>query len=155
MKNVSAKASYVWRKFIEWYGAETVSKNFGQTPPADWCELIDSSIRDREVLDRVLAAVRTEHQRFPPRYPQFESIVQRIVDEDKKAQASASLHNAERLIEYVLASKPLTPAQICMTWQFIGRGNEIVGVVVPADTTVGAPGYRVMLEDMLVAVDFF
>lgn len=163
--HVSRRAEGIWRTFARWYGADTIAKNFGPVPPQEWCEVIDQQIRTRDQLERILADVRAQHPNFPPRFPQFAQIVDRVtVLHDQANQANEGGPTvAERLVDYVLKHKPLTPNQCRQPWRFIGRqfdapdaagkirrnyGIEITGVIVPADPEANAPGYRVTVEDM-------
>lgn len=163
--HVSRRAEGIWRTFARWYGADTIAKNFGPVPPQEWCEVIDQQIRTRDQLERILADVRAQHPNFPPRFPQFAQIVDRVtVLHDQANEGGPTV--AERLVDYVLKHKPLTPNQCRQPWRFIGRqfdapdaagkirrnyGIEITGVIVPADPEANAPGYRVTVEDMQIA----
>lgn len=159
---ISKRAHGVWRKFSQWYGGDVMGRHFGELPPREWCEVIDS-IRTRQQMEAILADVRAQHVTFPPRFPEFDAIVSRHA---KAQQQRSGPSPAERLGDYVLRryGSLLTPTQLRRPWTYIGRsfdaptasgkmvsghGIEITGVIVPADGD--APGYRVMIEDMDVA----
>lgn len=155
---VSKRAFMIWQRFMDWYGVDFVTKNFGERPPKEWCELIDQEIRTRTQLDAVLAAVRQQFPSWAPRFPQFEHVVHDILSTREVAEGPCI---QERLISHVLRRKSLSNMQRCMPWKFIGKrfestdlagkirrnhGVEIIGVEVPADGD--RPGYRVMVEDL-------
>lgn len=155
---ISKRARGVWKKFTQWYGGDVIAKHFGEIPPQEWCEVIDS-IRTRPQMEAILAEIRAKHVTFPPRFPEFEAIV---AQHAKALQRSGPLAQ-ERIAAYVLSKygSRLTPTQIRRPWTYIGRsfdaptasgkmvaghGIEISGVIVPADGD--APGYRVMIDDV-------
>lgn len=158
---ITRRARGLWTRFSEWYGAAEMSKQFGSMPPRDWCEAIDS-IPDRNAMGRVLGTVRMKHPTFPPKFPEFDAIV---TDCTQLKAVAAGPTPQERLKDWVLRNKSLTRNQLWMPWTYIGRyfdapgrdgkmtknfGIEVTGVVVPADGE--QPGYRVMLEDVLMAM---
>jgi len=162
---ISQRARGVWKRFAQWYGGDTVTRNFGQLPPQEWCEAIDS-IRTRQQLEAVLAEVRARHVTFPPRLPEFEAIVAQFTP---AASSGDGPSRQDRLVAYVLRQygSRLTPLQVRSPWAFIGRrfdapdatgkirpnhGVEITGVIVPADPERQAPSYRVMFEDLQLEV---
>lgn len=163
--HVSRRADGIWRTFARWYGADTIAKNFGPVPPQEWCDVIDQRIRTRDQLERILADVRSQHPNFPPRFPQFEQIVDRVtVLHDQANEGGPTV--AERLVDYALKHKPLTPNQCRQPWRFIGQqfdapgvdgkirrnhGIEITALEIPPDREAGAPGHLVKVEDMQLA----
>lgn len=163
--HVSRRADGIWRTFARWYGADTIGKNFGPVPPQEWCEVIDQQIRTRDQLERVLADVRSQHPNYPPRFPQFELIVDRVTAlQDQSANAGPTI--AERLVDYALRHKRLTREQQRMPWKFIGKrfdapnaagkivrnhGIEITALEIPPDREAGAPGHLVRIEDLQLA----
>lgn len=142
---ISKRVQQVWKKLSDWYSAATIAREFGAIPPQEWCELIDS-IRARKDLDRVLTAMRQKHVTFPPRFPEFEAIVESVI---RPPTLRGGPTTQEQLVAFVTRTKPLTRNQL-RGWQFLYAGPrgaaECVGVVIPADGD--QPGYRVTVEDM-------
>lgn len=143
----SFQARQVWKKFCSWYGADVIERKYGVQVPEDWSDVIDAIDRDR--LDGVLADVRAKHPTWPPGLPEFEAIARHA---GRAYDSSPPMH--ERLIDFVLRTKPLTPTQFrthrCLYRFDQASGQKVTtGIVVDADGD--APGYRVMVEDMEVA----
>lgn len=145
---ITRRARDVWKKFMDWYGADTIVKQFGAIPSREWCEAIDG-IRSRDEMSRILGGVRAGHVTFPPRLPEFEAIVakccKRLVESDGPTMQ-------ERLTEYVLRTKTLSKVQLARPWLFLyarsPEGRIVTGVVVPADGDWS--GHRVMSTDLVL-----
>lgn len=155
-RNPSKRAARVWQRMIEWYGARFTDQ-YGTLPTEDWCEVVDDASNDTVKL--VLSEVRAKHTAHPPTFPEFEQIFARV----RTPTASAGPTNSQRLAAYLIANYPLTAEQLRKPWQYIGQlfdapdvsgkmvsnhGANITGVIVPADGD--APGYRVMLADLVL-----
>lgn len=98
---------------------------------------------------------------------QFTSSDLRPEDEEGTPQARGpSRHPNEDLIDYVLRTYPLTPAQVRMPWIHIGRMSDapgldgkiardhaadFTGLIVPDCPETGKRGYRIMRQEMQVA----
>jgi hypothetical protein len=154
---MSARAKRVWGKLQDWYG-DALSQ-YGPFPPQDWCEVIDD-LPNVTAERAALSEIRRKHVTFPPRFPEFESIV---------ARASRPVHTGssmqERLCAFVLEHRSLSVAQLRAPWSYLYRGHPgsagdpkdgltkpsidfaVIGVVIPADGD-HHPGYRVLAEDL-------
>jgi hypothetical protein len=145
----------VWKRLTEWYGTR-LAEQYGETPPPDWCEVVDDS--DNNTVTLALSQIKHKHTIHPPTFPEFDALF-------AKAKAPAPGQSGptiqDRLCDFVLQHRSLTPNQIRLPWKYIGRefdapgldgkmrhnhGVEITGVIVPADGD--HPGYRVMLADL-------
>jgi hypothetical protein len=136
---VSARAKRFWDKLRDWYGT-ILTEQFGESPPGDWCEVIDETSND--VLRTALAEVRVKHVTFPPRLPEFESIVRKL-----RRPAMQGPSTVEQLCNFVLHHRRLTFSQLQQPWKYLRDSDGFcVGVVIPADGE--RPGYRVMVTDM-------
>lgn len=152
---ISQRVRRFWKTFSDYYGADTIAKHFGGIPPQDWCEAIDS-ITSREAMTRVLADMRSKHVTFPPRFPEFDSIVTRVT---RPAAVARGPSTEDRLAAHVLRHKSLTRVQLLSShWTYLYRGNprtgeglETTGVVIAADGD--NPGYRVMAADLALESD--
>src|SRR5690606_1043645 len=86
--------------------------------------------------------------------------------EDAPARDGSSEHPNQDLVDYVLRTYPLTPAQLRMPWTHIGRNSDgpgvdgkirrdhavdFIGVVVPDCPETGKRGYRVLRQEMHLA----
>lgn len=152
----SKRANDAWKRFAVWYGADSLERKFGLSAPQDWCEVFDAL--DRDILARVMAEVKVKFPTWMPGLPEFEALIRQV---GRPAPPQFGPTVAERLNDFVLAHRSLTPTQLRMPWRYIGRqfdapgvdgkmrhnhGVEITGVIVPADGD--HPGYRVLLEDL-------
>lgn len=152
---ISKRVRDVWKKFGDWYGADVITKKLGAIPSREWCEAIDN-ITSRVELDQILADVRATHVNWPPLFPQFEAIVARA---RRPPPMRDAIPMTEQLTKFVLRTKRLTAAQVRSPWTFLygtnelGDGRVTTGVVIPADSEAGAPGYRVMAVDMQLGGD--
>lgn len=150
---ITARVRGVWKKLADWYGADVITKNFGAFPPREWCEEIDA-IKTRAQLDQVLGNMRMAHPTFPPRFPQFEAIVAKVVHPVSTDGPSIQ----ERLASYALRNHRPTPHQLRSPWTYLFRGSRsagdfaITGVVIPADPVQGAP-ILVRVEDLQLPED--
>lgn len=151
---VTQRSKGVWRKLIQWYGGDKITKEFGAIPPREWCEAIDS-IGTREALAKIMTEVRHKHVTFPPRFPEFEAIVNRF---SRPLQTVDGPTVMEQLHDFVVRTKKLSRTQhLAASWNYLyrgfarsGHGLECVGVVIAADGDV--PGFRVTVEDMRFAM---
>ncbi len=159
---ISTRVHGVWEKFAGWYGADIIAKQFGKIPPQEWCEAIDS-IPTRDAMARALAEVKAKYVTWPPRFPEFAAIVAKVSRPDMSGPSMQ-----HQLAEFAATYKPLTRAQRAAPWTYLYRGHPgyggdpkdprnqaspdyaVTGVVIPADGD--APGYRIMVEDMQLAV---
>lgn len=152
---ISWQAKQVWKRFGSWYGADALERKYGAVVPDDWCEVIDAIERGK--LELLLADVRAKFPTWLPSLPEFEGLAKQLAEPARDAGPSTQ----ERLVDFVLRTRRLTPAQLRMPWRFLycgdcGTGGErgrrpsqdyaVTGVVVPADGD--HPGYRVMFVDM-------
>jgi hypothetical protein len=137
---VSKRAKQLWQRLIEWYGTRIVEQ-YGAAPPADWCCIVDEL--DNTAVKRGLSIIRARHIQHPPTLPEFDQAMR-----PKQDSAPQGPNPAERLCAYVLKTyrSNLTAKQIRVPWTYLGNGEGITGVVVPADGD--RPGYRVMLADI-------
>lgn len=89
-------------------------------------------------------------------------------EDESKPQRSFTEKNShpnDDLVSFVLRNYPLTPHQIAMPWNHLGKffdapdltgqmrkdhGVEFTGVVIPACPFTGASGFRVMRQDMAI-----
>lgn len=86
--------------------------------------------------------------------------------EETPKESGPSRHPNEDLIDYVLRTYPLTPAQIRLPWTHIGRNSDgpgldgkirrdhavdFIGVVVPECPETGHRGYRILRQEMDIA----
>lgn len=158
---ISARAKRVWSKLQSWYG--DALDQYGVWPPQDWCEVIDE-LANVAMERAALSEIRSKHLTFPPRFPEFESILLRV---SRPATSGASMQ--ERLCAFVLRHRSLTVTQLRLPWTYLYRGYSgcagdpkdalakpgidfaTVGVVVPADGK--QPGYRVMVEDLALDLE--
>ena len=139
MTKVSARAKRFWDKLRDWYGT-SLTEQYGEVPPADWCEVVDDSTND--IIRAALSEIRQKHTTFPPRFPEFESIVRRL--NRPLVQGPSTV---ERLCEFVLRTKRLTFSQLQRPWQYTYDADGFcTGVVVPADGD--NEGYFVRVIDM-------
>lgn len=156
----SQRAQRVWDRLSQWYGAR-LAEQYGDTPPPDWCEVIDDA--DNDTVKLVLAQIREKHTTHPPTFPEFDALFAKA---KRPVAASTGPTIKEQLADFVLKHRALTREQLRMPWTFLGRqfdapgpdgkmrhnwGVEITGVVVPADGD--ALGYRVMVADMQLEGD--
>jgi len=154
---ISPRSKRVWGRLSDWYG-DALSQ-YGPFPPQDWCEVIDE-LPNAAAERAALSEVRQKHLTFPPRFPEFESIVARA----GRPTALTGPSMQERLCDFVLRNRTLSDAQRRAPWTYLYRGHPgcagepkdpltkpsldyaVVGVVIPA---LGAqPGHRVMAEDL-------
>jgi len=153
---ITPRAKHVWTRLGEWYGSK-LAEQYGPVPPEDWCEIVDRA--DNETVKRGLSVIRSTYVSWPPTLPQFEEAM-RTTD---RSRGTPSAPVTERLVEFVLKHRRLTPRQLAAPWTYLGRsfdapgpdgkiwanwGIEFTGVVVPADGE--NPGYRVMVADMQI-----
>lgn len=154
---MSKQAQDTWKRFCSWYGADAVERKFGLRAPDDWVEVLDAV--DRDQLPLVLAETKSKFPTWMPGLPEFEALVTQF---SKPAAPDFGPSMQERLINFVIANRSLTPRQLGMPWQYIPErfdavpygqkgmvrdwGVRIVGVIVPADGD--HLGYRVMVEDL-------
>ena len=139
MTKVSARAKRFWDKLRGWYGT-ILTEQYGEVPPPDWCEVVDDASND--VLRSALAEVRVKHVTFPPRLPEFESIVRKL-----KRPIMQGPSTVEQLCSFVLRTRSLTFAQLQQPWKYLHDADGFcTGVVIPADANHA--GYRVMVVDM-------
>jgi len=154
---ISTRAKRVWGKLQDWYG-DALSQ-YGPFPPQDWCEVIDD-LTNAAMERAALSEIRQKHLTFPPRFPEFESILARV---GRPAVSGPSMQ--DRLGDFVLKHRSLTDAQLRGPWTYLYRGHPgsagdpkdalskpsidfaVVGVVIPADGD-RFPGYRVNVEDL-------
>jgi hypothetical protein len=149
---IGYQAKQVWRKLAAWYGADVIERKFGAEIPQDWAAAIDGI--DDDKLEGVLADVRIKHPTWPPGLPEFEQLIKAA----NRPVYQEGPTITDRLDAYVLRTRRLTPVQqLSMSWKYLYRGNprtgeglETTGVVIAADGD--APGYRVMVMDMLAEV---
>ena len=149
---ISPRANRVWGKLQDWYG--DALDQYGPFPPEDWCEVIDAASNEAERI--AMSEIRAKHTAFPPRFPEFDAIFSRI----SRPQTVSGPSIMERLIDFVIRTKPLTRNQQ-RGWTFVGQefdspgldgkmrhrhGVNITGIVIPPDGD--SPGYRVMLADL-------
>lgn len=152
---ISQRVRRFWKTFSDYYGADVIAKHFGAIPTQDWCEAIDS-ILTRDHMTRVLSDMRSKHTTFPPRFPEFDSIVARITRPQSVGHGPSV---EDQLDAYVLKHKQLTRPQLLRTyWTYLYRGNprsgeglETTGLVIAADGD--HPGYRVMVADLALESD--
>ena len=154
--SISSRAERLWQRLSEWYGSR-ITDQYGKTPPADWCAVVDRS--DNDAVKRALSIIRQHYLEHPPTLPQFEkAFAPPLIG---RVEAGPTIQ--ERLCEFVMAThgRKLTQRQIRVPWDYrykrvrwvdnIGRNRdefaECVGVDVPAG---GAehPGLRVTVEDL-------
>jgi hypothetical protein len=156
--SVSVRAKRFWEKLRDWYGT-SLTDQYGETPPGDWCDLID--LADNETVKLALSEIKAKHVNWPPRFPELDAIFARV---KLPVAAATGPSNVDLLTDFVLRNRTLSKNQLRMPWTFFGRqfdapgldekmrhnhGVEITGVIIPADGDY--PGYRVMLQDMQMA----
>lgn len=137
----------VWKRFGSWYGADALERKFGLTPPDDWCEVIDAVQRDK--LEQLMADVRAKYPTWLPSLPEFEGLAKAVARPVRNEGPTMQ----EKLRDFALRSKHLTPGQLRAPWRDLytgngrtGEGLAVVGLEIPPDGN--APGYRVMVIDM-------
>lgn len=155
---ISPRSKHLWKRLTEWYGTR-ILETYGELPPPDWCDVIDSV--DNDAVKKGLATIRTKYLTFPPTLPEFEAAVK-----PPRARSANKVQTVqERLCAYVARNywDMLTPAQQRGPWTYIGTtsagkapegmredwGVEITGVVIAADGD--STGYRVKVEDMVMS----
>jgi hypothetical protein len=150
MTTASGRASRFWDKLVGYYGS-ALTDQFGPTPPADWCEVIDGA--DNDTCLAALADIRQQYVNWPPKFPQFEAIFAKL-----QRPRSTGPSVQDQLVDFVLKNRELTPFQVRMPWTFLYRGHAgfagtkaspdyaVTGVMIPADGEY--PGHRVMVYDM-------
>lgn len=151
---ISARATRFWKRLTEWYGVR-MTEAYGDTPPADWCRLVDRS--SNADMRRALATIRNKHATHPPTLPEFEAALRPPAPAHRGSNQPTT---QERLTAHVAASCTMTPAQMRSAWTWLfrrvqwtdaqGRHRdepaECVGVEIP---TIGeAAGFRVMADEM-------
>jgi hypothetical protein len=148
----SARAARFWQRLGSWYGHGLIAEQFGETPPRDWCSLIDA--HSDQAVSSALSEIRKRHVRFPPKLPEVDEIFAKV-----SAPRSVSRTNiAERLVAHAIKNHAPTPQQM-RAWAFFGRRiavtseggqatytSEIVGLTAPQDGD--RSGFRVMIEDL-------
>lgn len=121
---ISARAKRVWQRMREWYGVRVVD-SFGETPPEDWCRVIDAA--DNSMVQRGLQLMRQRHLQHPPSLPQFEQLIR------PPAGGKPAVSEADQLCAYVVKSRKLTALQLRTHWTYSrDKSGELI-VTVPAD----------------------
>lgn len=149
----SRRASRVWRRLTQWYGAR-LAESFGPTCPEDWCDVIDRT--DDERLEQALATIRRDHLHHPPTLGEFEAAIPKRQHGEQRSPASL-------LAEHAVKTLPLCPHQLARPWSYFGPVVEFQarkgrpysvshpvprGVVIPACQACDKPSHRVLLEDV-------
>lgn len=143
---ISARAKRAWQRLMEWYGTR-MAEQYGDSPPPDWCEVIDSI--DNDAVKRGLSILRSRFIQHPPTLPQFDQAMR-----PAGAAQDGGPNPAEKLCAQVMRSygRRLSRKQIREPWTYLAKPDgEITGVVIAADGD--HPGYRLMVDDM-AAPDF-
>lgn len=136
---VSARADRFWKRLAGWYGAR-LAEQYGEDPPQDWCAVVDDA--SNETIQRALAEIKIRHTVYPPTFPEFDAIVAKL-----SRAAAVEPSTAERLHDYIVNNRTLTPAQLRARWEYHGLDGTCVAVDVPPDGDV--PGFRVRVDDLL------
>lgn len=111
---------------VEWYGAR-VAEQYGESPPIDWCKVIDGV--DDTTVQRGLSLIKSRYLDHPPTLPQFEQVMR------PQESGTRGPSEADRLCAYVMKTRgvTLTALQIRTSWTYSrDRMGELV-VTVPAD----------------------
>jgi hypothetical protein len=118
--------------------------------------------RSPNSTDRFHRRIGARPSTLPTTLPQFEDAIKPV----QQSSGPVGPSTQERLTEFVLRNRRLSPTQVRMPWTFLGitfaapgpdgkhranHGVEITGVVIPADGE--HPSYRVMVADMDLAKD--
>lgn len=138
LTSVSPRATRVWERLRQWYGAR-LAEQYGDEPPADWCEAVNTSTDD--AIKLALRGVREKHVAHPPTLPEFEALLR------KGAAARNTSHSADfraALVLHATSTRRLSDEQKALPWNWIVRwfddpkpqdparkGAEIIGVIIP------------------------
>ena len=94
--SISSRAERLWQRLSEWYGSR-ITDQYGQTPPPDWCAVVDRS--DNDAVKRALSIIRQHYLEHPPTLPQFEkAFAPPLIG---RVEAGPTIQ--ERLCEFVMA----------------------------------------------------
>jgi hypothetical protein len=74
------RAAAVWRRLVGLFGAEAVTRKFGETPPTEWVAMI-ARLKDYE-LERGVRRLTNSGKTYVPSLPEFLKLCREVRNED-------------------------------------------------------------------------
>lgn len=156
----SLRTQAAWKRLSAYYGADVIERKYGLEADPSWDRIL--ARLDREVMGTVFAEMKTKHPSFPPTQGEFEQLIKSVTAPPPSNDGPGM---QERLTDYVLAHRRLTPWQLSHSsqWRCEYQGNcgragtqpsenfATTAIVIPADPN-GTAGFRVTVMDMEAGV---
>lgn len=118
----SRRTKRVWERFVQWYGTRVIETH-GAMPSQAWDMAVNTS--SDEQVAAALQAVKVQHAKYPPTFPEFEALLRKAKPADGVEEMSVTIRMTEYILrQHSLGLLELSPNQIRGPWRWVVRWNS-------------------------------
>lgn len=112
----SRRTKRVWERFVQWYGTRVIETH-GAMPSQAWDIAVNTATDDQ--VYNALQAVKMHHAKYPPTFPEFETLLKRAKPADGIEQMSVTARMVEHVIrQHSLGLVKLSAGQVRGPWRW-------------------------------------